>query len=250
MPAVVLVEPFDPVNVAAIARVMASFRAGPLIIARPIFRPEHLDPAIARGGTPLLDALETVEDLSELRTRYDTLIATSGKPSSGSHTRSYLTPFELRERGIDDRCALVFGSESDGLRVSDIEACDLLVSIETDEAQRALNLSHAVAVILAITSRIDAPVQNRHPESTREARDALIASVEHLYTRVAHENDSYRNERLETHRTVWKRILARSDASRQEISTIFGLITQYEQALTRRGSATTNERSDPSDPHR
>lgn len=253
MPAIVLVEPFDPVNVAAIARVMASFRAGPLIIARPIFDPKHLNQtniaAIARGGTPILDAIETVADLGELRSRYDTLIATSGKPSSGSHTRTYLTPFELRERGTEGS-AIVFGSESDGLRVTDIDACDLVVSIETAPQQRALNLSHAVAAILAITQRIDEPVQKRHPQSTRDEKDALLETVTRLYTKSASENSAYRDERLETHLRVWKRVIARSDATKQEVRTLFGLLDQCERALKRHGSETTTERSEPEDPHR
>ena len=229
MPAVVLVEPFDPVNVAAIARVMASFRAGPLIIVRPIFDLVHLDPAIARGGVGILDSIETAPNLTSLAHRY-TLIATSGKPSSGSHTRTYLTPFELRERGVDG-CAIVFGPESDGLRVADLNACDLVVSIETAAEQRALNLSHAVAVVLAITSRIDEPVQKRHPPSDRASKDALIDTVERIYRITATRNNTYRDERLETQRRVWKRVLARSDASKQEIRTIMGFVAQCETAL-------------------
>ena len=245
MPAVILVEPFDPVNVAAIARVMASFGAGPLIIVRPLFGFEHLDPAIARGGTSLLDRIETATGLEPMRERYDVLIGTSGKPSSGSPTRTYLTPFELRARGTDERCALVFGPESDGLRVSDLNLCDLIVSIETRPEQRALNLSHAVAVILAIIQRIEDPVQMRHPPSVRANRDALLESIERLYRITAQANGTYRDDRLETQRRVWNRILARSDASHQEISALFGLITQFEQALKAHGSRSTHERSAP-----
>ena len=231
MPAVVLVEPFDPVNVAAIARVMASFRAGPLIIVRPIFDLVHLDPAIARGGVGILDAIETASSLEALKERY-TLIATSGKPSSGSHVRTYMTSFELRERGTEG-CAIVFGPESDGLRIADLDTCDLVVSIETAAEQRALNLSHAVAVMLAITSRIDEPVQKRHPPSDRASKDALIEAVERVYRISATRNNTYRDERLETQRRVWKRLIARSDASKQEIRTIMGFVTQCETILTK-----------------
>jgi len=231
MPAVVLVEPFDPVNVAAICRVMASFEAGPLIIVRPVFDPVHIDPVIARGGVSILDTIETAQSLEELKERFTTLIATSGKPSSGSHTRSYLTPFELRERGVDKSTAFVFGSESDGLRVSDLNTCDLIVSIETVAHQRALNLSHAVAVMLAITSRIDEPVQRRHPSSDRASKDALIRTMENVYQSTAQVRNTYRDERLETQRRVWKRVIARSDATRQEIRTIMGFLKQCESSL-------------------
>lgn len=230
MVAIVLVEPFDPVNVSAAARAMASFGAGPLILIDPVFDTDLLDPAIARGGTPILEAHETVHDLKQLKDRFDLLIGTSGKPSNGTHERTYLTSFELRERAIEN-AAIVFGRESDGLRLEELEACDLIVSIETLETQRALNLSHAVAVILAIMTRIDEPVQRRHPASRREDRDALIEAVARLYERVAHATGTQRFEGLETQQRVWKRVLARTDASEQEIRTLFGLITLFERSL-------------------
>lgn len=233
MVAVILVEPYDPVNVSATARAMASFSAGPLIVVNPVFDIAYLDARISRGGTRIIDELEIVSSLAELKDRFDLLIATTGKPSAGTHLRTYLTPFELRERSLD-RAAFVFGRESDGLRNEELELCDLIVSIETSEEQRALNLSHAVAVMLAITSRIDAPVQHRHPSSSRAEREALIERVEALYTQTTTALGTYREERLITQIRVWKRILARTDLSEQELRTLFGFITACEETIRSR----------------
>lgn len=51
---------------------------------------------------------------------------------------------EYGRRGI--RAALVFGNEKHGLNDSELELCDLAVSIPGDSAFPSLNLSHAVAL--------------------------------------------------------------------------------------------------------
>lgn len=247
MVAVILVEPFEPLNVAAAARAMASFDAGPLVLVSPVFDMTALEPQVARGGTPLLDGLVLVSTLEEARERFDVLVATTGKESGPSHLRSYLTPFELAERGPwNDRCAFVFGRESDGLRNHELELCDLVVSIETSEAQRALNLSHAVAVVLAIAHGARDPVQRRHEPASRRAREALIDRALVVYERAAQPLGEYTADRAETQRAVWRHVLGKANATEQEVRTLFGFVDAAERALGKDAERSVNDgREDP-----
>ena len=49
----------------------------------------------------------------------------------------------------EDHAALVFGREESGLTAEEVSACTHCCSIPTGELQPSLNLSHAVAVVLA-----------------------------------------------------------------------------------------------------
>lgn len=232
MVAVILVEPFVPDNVAAAARAMASFDAGPLVLVAPVFDPGALDPAIARAGTPLLDRHVRLATLEEARERFDLLVATTGKESGPSHLRSYLTPFELAERGpYGDRCAFVFGRERDGLRNEELELCDLVVSIETSAQQRALNLSHAVAVMLAIAGRAMSPAQRRHAPADRRTREALIDTVIEAYASATQLIGEASDERIATQRAVWRHLIGKANASEQEARTLFGYADAMIRAL-------------------
>ena len=81
--------------------------------------------------------------------RIDFKIASTGV-AGGSYnlSRIPLRPEQLSESiNINNKIALLFGREGDGLSNKEIEDCDLCVSIPTDPSYPILNISHAAAII-------------------------------------------------------------------------------------------------------
>ncbi|MFA5332924.1 MAG: TrmJ/YjtD family RNA methyltransferase [Candidatus Nanoarchaeia archaeon] len=136
-------------NLGAISRIMANFGLKELYLVNPnceIITDESK--ARAMRSIKLLEKAKIIKDLSEIKADY--LIATSAKLGSSSNIhRLYLTPKELA-KNIDKKLhyCIVIGREDIGLLNEEIKKCSILVHIPTSKDYKAMNISHALAVIL------------------------------------------------------------------------------------------------------
>lgn len=136
-------------NLGAISRAMANFGVKKLFLVNPeceIINDESKARAMRSIG--ILKNAKILNDLSEINVDY--LIATSAKLGSSSNIhRLYLTPKELA-KNIDSKLnyCIVIGREDKGLFNYEIKKCDLLVHIPTNKEYKAMNISHALTVIL------------------------------------------------------------------------------------------------------
>jgi TrmH family RNA methyltransferase len=136
-------------NLGAISRAMANFGLKDLYLIAPqceIITPESK--ARAMRSIKILEKSKKLKNLKEIKADY--LIATSAKLGSSSNIhRLYLTP-KMLAKNIDQKLhyCIVIGREDIGLLNNEIKQCDILVHIPTNNNYKAMNISHALAIIL------------------------------------------------------------------------------------------------------
>ena len=146
---VVLVRPQVAGNIGAIARVMANFDMTRLVLVAS--ECDHLSKEAqdrAKHAKRIL-LRARVEPLTVLDS-FDYVIGTTAQ--IGTEFNIPRSPVMLKDaaRSVDKRTniAIVFGSEGTGLTNDEIALCDYVVKISTSKKYPALNVSHAVAIVL------------------------------------------------------------------------------------------------------
>jgi TrmH family RNA methyltransferase len=146
---VAVCEPMYEVNVGHIARLVMNFGLDELILVNP-----KVDLSKARifaaHAAHIVDNAKLVE--FDYLKRFDMLIGTTSVPARrrGNIVRDAIQPKELAGiiNSIHGNACILLGRESIGLTNEELEGCSIVVSIDTPTEYKALNISHALAIIL------------------------------------------------------------------------------------------------------
>lgn len=152
--AVVLVEPKYEGNVGSIARVMKNFGFTKLVLVNP----PTMGSEARRNSMHALDILlsaESFKSLSEVKKKFDFLVATSAIVAGDRNAlRIPVTPEALENAvGAEGSVGIVFGREDYGLHNEEILLCDMIVNIPSNPEYPTLNVAQSVGVILYELSR-------------------------------------------------------------------------------------------------
>ncbi|MFP4524455.1 MAG: RNA methyltransferase [Candidatus Woesearchaeota archaeon] len=217
---VILVRPENAGNVGAVARAMANFGFSRLVLVRP--EADHRgNEAIsrARHALDVLEEAEVVDSLEEAGC--DWLVATTGKLGSDENIpRLALQPWQLAGRltGMRKTAGIVFGPESRGLLNDEVRLCDAILSIPTSDEYPVLNLSHAVAILLyELKVARQGKVERYTPVGAKD-KEVLYGLVDEVLDKTSFPTDDKR----ETQKRVWKRVLGKSFLTRREAFSIMG----------------------------
>lgn len=231
---VTLVGPKGPVNVGHVARLVQNFGVEKLYLVEP-----KIDLSVAAvyasHASEVLDRV-VVTTLGKVREENDLLVATTAIRAArkSNVVRRSVSPDRLHDLlSAAKTSSIVFGRDSTGLTNSEIESCDVTVTIETSPAYRSLNLGHAAAIALYLASR------GRRRETGlqgRRAREVFARSFCELAVA----------SRLPPHKTrsvfeAAKRAAATSgmtDAQLNFFSGVFGKAVGTMRAAQERGSKT------------
>jgi len=178
---IILARAENPANIGQIARVMKNFGFNRLSLVN--CGPHQSQEAYTLGwhAKEILDEAEVSESLQgTIRGAALTVGFTRrqgrwrGEPRSIHHAIA-----RICEVAHEQKVALIFGNEKNGLSNEELSFCHELVTIPTSETYSSLNLSHAVAVTLfAIVTHLGSlQFQSRKPErfyATPEEFDDLI----------------------------------------------------------------------------
>jgi TrmH family RNA methyltransferase len=156
---IVLVRTKTPGNIGAVARCMMNMGLSRLVLVRPPQDDQSEAMKFAAGAEAVLrDAIRT-ETLRDALAGHNLIIGTSRH--LGRHRRNIGTPREMAGRIVpllpQNRIALVFGREVNGLEKEDLALCNELIAIPSSRAFPSLNLSHAVSIVayeLFIATRV------------------------------------------------------------------------------------------------
>ena len=178
---IVLVEPQHPGNIGAVARAMKNMGLRELHLVRPAQFPHPEAIARASGAD---DVLET----AEVHQEFESAIAQCGLVVGTSARKRHL-PWDLHEprecsaqivqASRAGGAAVVFGAERTGLTNTELQRCNLLLTIPTDAQYSSLNLAMAVQVVtyeLWLAMRPGAP-----PPPEREVPLASAEEMARLY---------------------------------------------------------------------
>ncbi len=151
---VTLVEPMYPVNVGHVARLLKNFGVKKLYLVKP-----KVDISVAAiYASHASDVLDRaiVGTFDQVRRENELLVATTAVRASkkSNVTRRTVGPDRLGQLLSSSRTSsLVFGRDTTGLTNEEIGVCDVTATIDTRSAYRALNVGHAVAIVLYLASR-------------------------------------------------------------------------------------------------
>lgn len=178
---IVFVECETPGNVGFLARTMANFGLKNLVLINPTTLTQEAYYQATHGKYIVENAL-TYPSLDEFyqSRKIDFKIATTGV-AGGSYnlSRIPIKPEQLAENiNINNKIAILFGREGNGLTNKEIENCDISVSIPTDPTYPILNISHAAAIIFyeLFKNKHEYPVEDLI-ESTGIEKEYLIKDM-------------------------------------------------------------------------
>lgn len=147
---IVFVECETPGNIGFLARTMANFGLKNLVLINP---PSLTNEAYyqATHGKYIVENAKIYPTLDEFyqSQRIDFKVASTGTVG-GSYNlaRIPIKPEELgKSINVENKIAILFGREGDGLSNKEIGDCDICVSIPTDPTYPIMNISHAAAII-------------------------------------------------------------------------------------------------------
>ena len=227
---VVFVECESPGNVGFLARTMGNFGLHKLVLINPCtLKDEAYYQAMhARETVENAEIYDTVEEFV-LDKKIDFIVGSTGAPGGSYNlSRIPIKPDELAESmNYNDKIAILFGREGNGLTNAEMEMCDITVSIPTDPSYPIMNISHAAAVILyeVFKNRNHYPVEGLE-ESTALEKEYLIKDMEKLIDSLSIPDHKKRNGLK-----VFKNIINRAFITGREAHTFKGILRRLNNKI-------------------
>ena len=243
-PAVILVRPQMGENIGSAARAMMNCGLHDLRLVAP--RDGWPNPAalpMSAGGASIIEDATVYDSVAEAAHDITFLAALSARrrdmPIQYGDPRQVAKDIVSRE----GRSGLMFGPEASGLDNDDVVRADLLVTADLNPDYPSLNLAQAV-LLMAWEWRAAAMAANySEPEDTKNPDKTEIASVlerDRFHDRLETELDAggffISPEMAPAVKRNLRALITRARPSRQEISTLHGVI----QALTKSRSRKDN----------
>ena len=243
---VILIEPENAGNTGAICRVMKNFDFENLLLVGAKFHTESQDLRNrAKWANDLVDTIEIIKKydakiLKKLRKNYDYLIATTAKIGRDYNVlRSPITPEQLAGKLAelksnkdskskkDISIGIVMGREGSGLNNDEISAMDFTVTIPTSKKYGTMNLSHATTIILyEIFKKISEEniISHITPISEPEKKQ-LMKLLDETMDKMNFLNEN----KKDTQRTVWKKMVNKSFLSKREAYALMGFFKKIKK---------------------
>jgi tRNA/rRNA methyltransferase len=232
-PAVVLVRPHVPGNLGSVARAARNFGVGDVRLVEPACSPDEEAYRLASGADRLLDELRRWPTLVEAVADFDAVIATSSL--RGRSERRWLTlaelPGFLDSVGSDARVAYVFGPERSGLTEEERSRASATVNVPTEPTFPTMNLSHTVAVVLAVHRTFTAASSAGRGEDLAPSREieAAIGHWDRALDAIGFYDTGHRDRSLRD----WRRIVAGRPLSAREVALLRGVANRILVSLKR-----------------
>lgn len=223
---IVLVEPLYEGNVGSVARVMKNFGFSRLVLINPC-RLGNEARAMASHAQDLLDTAR-VCSLEEVYAQSALTIATTGELSKticNPMRMPYFEPSEIRSMvaEIEGTISVLFGRENWGLNNSEVAASDLICTIPTSPEYPILNLSHAVGVVCYELAHLP---RGTYLLADRFEMTCLCDHISSFLDQIDH--PPYKREGT---MLLIRRLLARTQLTPREVSTLHGLLRRTEWYL-------------------
>ena len=146
---IVLIHPSLPENVGAIARGMRHFGLGELVLVGGVSPTHTLALAASAGCEAILHAARVVDDLDAALAGTVLALGTTARPQDGLERRAILPSEGARlahAHAAGGPVALVFGTEKNGMRTTELRRCHQLLTIPGAE-RACLNLAQAFTIL-------------------------------------------------------------------------------------------------------
>lgn len=245
----VLVHTSHPGNVGAAARAISVMGFDRLVLVKPFTDKANQHPdaiAMASGATRVLANCRIVETLADAIGGSQLAVGVSAEgrefaekpqsPEAIARQIANMAELATSEALQPAPVALVFGTERDGLRLSEAQQCQAMCRIESNPAYGSLNLAQAIQVIayvlrqaLLSKSPADAPIAKPLHQRDLPAPNAQINSMlnhlESVLIRIGF-LDPVQPKRLMQR---LRHLFTRAGLSVTEVDIVRGIFTQIEK---------------------
>jgi len=180
---VVLDEPQDLVNIAAVIRAMKNMGLRELRLVRPAaFDPWRIE-GIAHRSEDIVRGVKILETVDEALGDCILVVGTSARARTAH--RNYGHPRdlagELVEHSRTGKVALLFGREDRGLSNAAIDRCDRILVIPTDPDYTSMNLAQAFLLVAYELFQAGAGSVTPLPRGKRTVGPATRAELEEMF---------------------------------------------------------------------
>jgi tRNA/rRNA methyltransferase len=180
---IVLDEPLDVVNVAAVIRGMKNMGLARLRLVRPTdFDPYRIQ-GIAHRSADVIGATELHETLASATQDALWVVGTSARPRTAN--RNYVRPREVAptivERAREGTVCVLFGREDRGLTNEAMDLCHAVAIIPTAPSYWSLNLAQAFLIIAYEIFLAAEGAEGELPTGRRAAAPATGEDLESMY---------------------------------------------------------------------
>jgi tRNA/rRNA methyltransferase len=218
---VVLVRPHSPANLGSAARAAKNFGAD-LRLVEPAAAPDEESRRLASGAEDVLESADRFSRLTDAVAPFEAVVATSSFRGRGE--RPFLSLSELSDWLRDlapAGVAFVFGPERSGLREEELSHASVCLRLPTEERFPTMNISHAVAVVLAIARMREQPEAPPGPDPWASAAE-VEGALEH-WDRALEAVDFYDTGHRDRSLRDWRRIVAGRPLTRREAAILRGV---------------------------
>ena len=241
---IVLARPSHPGNIGSSARAMKTMGLSRLYLVAPKeFPSEHAD-TLASGAVDVLRTAVVVDELALALADVTIAVALT------SRRRELSTPLELPRQlapemvaraRAGEQVALVFGNETFGLSIEEVEQCNRLVTIPGNPEYFSLNLAMAVQVMsYELFSHVGVGVDYLRSESEPATRDQVEGLCGHL-DRAMESIGYYRQRNGERVISRMRTLVSRAGMLREEVDILRGFCKQVERTAEDRHGGSTSD---------
>lgn len=232
----ILYQPQEIVNVAAVIRGMSNFGLPTLRLVMPAAWDPYRIAGIAHHTERIIETVEPYESLEAAMHDVAFALATTGRPRSGEHLifePRTAAPHLVQRAKAGERVAVLFGTEKDGLPNEAIQRCHGILTIPTPGFNRSLNLAQSAILImyelgLALAGTPEpaetsptAPTLPDGPLATGAEREALFGAFEGLLGALYPNSPP---ERMAGSMARFRTLLMRSNPTSEEAQALANLL--------------------------
>lgn len=207
---VVLYEPQDPVNIAAVVRAMGNMGVTQLRLVRPVPYEANRIEVVAHDTRAIVERIRHDATLEDAIADCVDVVGYSARRRAAKRER--LTPrtaaTRLLERAVSGPVAVLFGREDHGLPNAALDRAHAVATIPTT-AHASLNLAQAVMIALyelhvaaEDATRVLAPPRHDAPPATAEQFERLFADSERALDAIDFFKTRYPEHVLRTMRSL------------------------------------------------
>jgi TrmH family RNA methyltransferase len=246
----VLVEPREPGNIGASARAIKNMGFRNLCLVKPPAEMSEEGRWFARNAHDVLDSAAVCESVEQAIKDKAVVVGTTRREG---RRRGVILPVEqgtarIRDIAANNRVAILFGREAQGLSNDEVDQCGFLLKIQSSMMQPSLNLSHAVLIIAYELSKYGQTIGDKSGGIRKKKIDnsTLIENLKtHEEVAPLYERISRVLELLEYiprgDRNLMKNIIVnlkhfigRAGMTEKELNMLQGLCTQIEKKVEKR----------------
>lgn len=251
---VVLSRTSHPANIGATARAMKTMGLSQLILVAPniiatpmtpqppVFQAEQADQfqlpeesfILASGAVDILEQAKIVSTLSDaLQDSVINCALTSRRRelTKPLQTPRELTPELLRYAQNEQTVALVFGNETSGLSIEEVQQCNRLMTIAGNPNYFSLNLAQAVQVVsYELFSQVDMDMSHLIPERHLATTQQVSGMVRHLQ-QTLEELDFFKHRNQERMMRRLQSLFHRAEATTEDIDLLRGFFSKVQHLI-------------------